>query len=164
MNRGIAIYVLFFAGTLSTVGAQDSARPAVFTATQAEAGRSVVQSNSFGDCSTCHAENLAGRNGDAGERPALSSLPADYQKLVAGNGGKVPALIGPTFRTRWANRSTRHLTREFQERFAPPSGQLSEETRLNLIAYILQANGAAPGTEPLTMATDVPLRSLTPTP
>ena len=51
---------------------------------------------------------------------------------------------------------------EFRIRFAPPAAHLSEETRLNLIAYILQANGALPGTQPLTVATGMELRTLIP--
>ena len=92
------------------------------------------------------------------ELPPLSSLSADAQKTIGVYGAKVPALVGPTFRTRWATRTTKDLTREFRERF----GGLSDETRLNLIAYILQANGALPGKQPLTMATDVEIRTLTP--
>jgi hypothetical protein len=70
--------------------------------------------------------------------------------------GKIPALVGPEFLKRWGTRTTKDLTREFQERF----GVLTEETRLNLIAYILQANGALAGKQPLTMATDVRIRNL----
>jgi hypothetical protein len=67
--------------------------------------------------------------------------------------------VGPEFLKRWATRTTKDLSYEFQGRF----GNLSEETRLNLIAYILQANGALPGTKPLTVATDVQIRALAPT-
>jgi hypothetical protein len=45
------------------------------------------------------------------------------------------------------------------DRFAPP---LNEETRLNIIAYLLQSSGALPGTEPLTMTTDVEIGRLVP--
>jgi hypothetical protein len=75
----------------------------------------------------------------------------------SGNGGWVPGFVGPEFLTRWASRTTKDFSEELAKRFSPPSGQLSEETRLNILAYILQANGALPGTEPLTMATDVSL-------
>ena len=37
---------------------------------------------------------------------------------------------------------------------------MSQETRLNLIAYILEANGAAAGTELLGMATDIEIGTL----
>jgi len=78
--------------------------------------------------------------------------------MISVYGGKVPALVGPEFRRRWATRTTKDLSTEFQERF----GKLREETRLNLIAYILEANGALAGTQPLTMATDVPIRNVAP--
>lgn len=132
-------------------------RPAVYTSEQAEAGRLALKTNSFGACTDCHTSALTGRNGDPGELPSVSSLSQDYQKTIAPY-RKIPALVGPEFRSRWATRTTKDLSREFRERF----GNLSEETRLNLIAYILQANGALPGAQPLTMATDVPIRNLAP--
>jgi hypothetical protein len=135
---------------------QATDRPAVFTPAQADAGRLALRTNSFGVCTDCHTTALTGRNGDAGELPPLSSLSEDSQKMLSPYRGKVPALVGPEFLKRWASRSTKDLSKEFQDRF----GNLPEETRLNLIAYILQANGALPGTQPLTAATDVPIRAL----
>ena len=156
------ILAVVFAGSLPTHAEQAMDRPAVYTAEQAEAGRMELQTNSFGACTDCHTTTLTGRNGDAGELPPVGSLPANTQKLINDNGGKIPALVGPKFMTRWAARTTKDLTKEFQKRFAPPSARLSEETRLNLIAYTLQANGAMPGTQPLTMATDMEIRTLAP--
>jgi hypothetical protein len=40
------------------------------------------------------------------------------------------------------------------------SGPLSEETQLNIMAYILQLNGALPGTQPLTRSTDIQIGTL----
>src|SRR6185369_1184000 len=139
--------------------AQSPNRPAVFTAEQAETGRREIQTNAFGACTSCHTTTLTGRNGEAGELPPLSSLSEDYQKLINGNGGIVPPLVGPKFLSRWAARSTKDLSKEFQERFSPP---LAEQTRLNLIAYMLQTSGAVPGSQPLTMSTEVAIRSLVP--
>ena len=45
-------------------------------------------------------------------------------------------------------------------RFAPPGSRMSQETRLNLIAYILQVNGARAGGTPLTLDTDVKIGAL----
>lgn len=154
----LVILALVFAGVSAARARQATDRPAVYTLQQAEEGRLALKTNSFGTCTDCHASALTGRNGDAGELPALSSLREDYQKTLSPYGGKVPALVGPEFRKRWATRTTKDLSREFQGRF----GNLSEETRLNLIAYILQANGALPGTQPLTATTDVQIRSLAP--
>jgi hypothetical protein len=89
-------------------------------------------------------------------------LRPDYQALISGNDGTVPDLVGAAFRRRWAARSTKNLTGAFLERFGPSSGRLSEQTRLNLIAYFLQANGAVPGSQPLTMDTDVGIHTLFP--
>lgn len=110
----------------------------------------------------CHGITLGGRTGDPGERPALTSLPEPYQKLIAGNGGRVPAFVGPSFVSRWSTRSTMDLIAEFERRFAPPSSQLSQDTRLAMIAYLLQANGAGPGAEPLALISDVPLGEVFP--
>ena len=162
MRRLLVILAVVFVGGVSALVGQAPDRPVAYAAEQAAAGRIEIEKNSFGACTDCHTKTLAGRNGDAAELPPISSLPADYQKLISGNGGKVPDLVGPKFMTRWSGRRTKDLIAEFQVRFAPPASRLSEETRLNLIAYILQANGALPGAQPLTMATDVEIRTLFP--
>jgi hypothetical protein len=41
------------------------------------------------------------------------------------------------------------------------SGPLSEETQLNIMAYILKLNGALPGSQALTASTDVHINRLT---
>ena len=142
-----------FTGAAFSLSGQTPARPSVYTAAQAEAGRRDVLNNKFGNCTLCHTTTLTGRtgDGDASELPPVSSLPEDYQKTIIGNGGKVPALVGPTFISRWSAHTTKDLFQEFQGRFNSP---LSEETRLNIIAYLLQVSGASPGTQPLTMSTN----------
>ena len=151
-----ATVLILVAASYSTQARQTAARPSVFSAKQAQMGRTEIQNNSFGTCGDCHASTLGGRTGSADDLPPLNTLKEDNQKLILNYGGKVPALVGPSFRTRWAAKSTKDMSQEFLERF----GNLSEETRLNIIAYILQQNGAASGSEPLTMTTDVPLRQL----
>ena len=162
MRRLLVILVVVLAGAVPTLVGQAPGRPAVYTAEQAAAGLVELKKNTFGACTDCHTTSLTGREGDVAELPPVSSLPGEYQNLINGNGGKVPALVGPTFVTRWAARTTRNLSTEFLERFGPRTAHLSEETRLNLIAYILQANGALPGTQPLTMTTDVEIRTVLP--
>jgi mono/diheme cytochrome c family protein len=142
--------------TLSTLSQESKDFVTVFTAEQAAAGERSVQNNEFGRCSDCHANGLAGRNGDPNELPPLNSLPEATQTLIR-NGGKVPQLAGPEFMTRWATRSTKALSAEMRGRFAGP---LNEETRLNIMAYILQLNGAVPGPRPLTESTDVTINRL----
>ena len=121
-----------------------------------------LQRNPFGACTDCHTTSLTGREGNVAELPPVNSLPGEYQNLINGNGGKVPALVGAAFVTRWAGRTTKNLSTEFFERFGPRTAHLSEETRLNLIAYILKANGALPGPQPLTMTTDVEINAVLP--
>jgi hypothetical protein len=130
---------------------------AVYTAAQAAAGRQALQNNAFGACTDCHTMALTGRKGADGELPALSSLPAGAQQRIR-NGGTIPPLVGAEFLRRWTSRSTRALTAEFRRRFADT---LSVETRLDLVACILQMSGAAAGSEPLTMETDVEIGRLT---
>jgi cytochrome c553 len=141
---------------VSTLAQESKDVPRVYTAEQAIAGEREVQNNTFGRCSDCHANGLAGRNGDPDELPPLSSLPEATQTLVR-NGGKVPQLAGKKFVQRWATRSTKDLSAEMRRRFAGP---LSEETQLNIMAYILQLNGALPGSQPLTQSTDVAINRL----
>jgi hypothetical protein len=153
---GILIATGFASTSLSTLPQESKGLPSVFTAEQATAGERELQNNAFGRCSDCHAHGLVGRNGDPEELPPLSSLPDATQTLVR-NGGNVPQLAGRQFMQRWATRSTRDLSTDLRRRFAGP---LSEETRLNIMAYILQLNGALPGTQPLTESTDVPINRL----
>src|SRR5688572_13081726 len=70
----------------------------------------------------------------------------------------VPALAGPDFASGWGTRSTRDLFNTI--RASMPSdrpGSLSEETYLNVVAFILQSNGRTPGTQALTPTTDAPI-------
>jgi len=151
------VTIMMIAAVLTTASARNPDIAAVYTVKQAEAGRMALQQNSFGDCRACHTSTLTGRTGAAGELPPLATLSDDYQKLVTGNGGRVPPLVGAEFVSRWSRRSTKQLIEEFDKRFSPP---LSVGTRLEIIAYMLQASGAPAGTEPLTPTTDVPLASV----
>ena len=156
------VTIMMIAAVLTTASARNPDIAAVYTVEQAEGGRIALQQNSFGDCTSCHTTALTGRIGAVSELPALASLPENYQKLITGNGGRVPPLVGTEFVGRWGKRSTRHLFQEFEKRFSPPAGQLSADTRLEMIAYMLQASGAPAGAEPLTPVTDVPLASIFP--
>ena len=138
--------------------------PAVYTAEQAARGKVAMRINAmaaganFGACSDCHSEGLGGRAGNPGEQPAVASLKPNLQKTIADAGGRIPDLVGPAFRARWANRSVKDLSVNFKDRFA--MGGLSEDTRLDILAYVLSENGFRAGAEPLTMATDIPIRLL----
>ena len=151
------VAIVIIGASVSALAARQPAPAAVYTARQAEAGSVAIQRNAFGDCSSCHTVSLTGRTGAEAELPPLASLPPDYQKLVAGNGGRVPPLVGTGFVSRWSGRSTKQLVEEFDKRFSPP---LTSDTRLEIIAYMLKASGATVGAEPLTAMTDVPIASL----
>jgi mono/diheme cytochrome c family protein len=153
---GIVTAAGIIVSTLSTLSLGPKGFPSVYTAEQATAGEREVQNNAFGRCSDCHANGLAGRVGNPDELPALSSLPEDIQTRVR-NGGGVPELAGQRFLQRWATRSTMDFSTEMRKRFA---GSLSEETRLNIMAYILRLNGALPGSKQLTESTDVQINRL----
>src|SRR3954471_18474207 len=93
----------------------------VFTADQAAAGRAVYQAN----CASCHLPDLAGRN-------------------------EAPQLAGNNFMNTWRARTARDLF-EFTQSTMPPTGaNLGAEQYLAVTAFILQANGAQPGTQALT--------------
>ena len=135
---------------------QPVAPPTVYTANQVAAGRMAYRSS----CGKCHTDTLAGRKGEVGEAPALSSLPAEMQEVVRAAGGQVPPLIGADFMSEWG--TTRDLSSRIKTAVGGfPPADLSDETYLNLTAYILQANGARPGAQSLTAATAVEIRSLT---
>jgi len=115
---------------IGLVGAQQG--PAsVYTAAQATAGRTVYQAS----CASCHLPDLAGRN-------------------------EAPQLAGNNFMNAWRTRTTRDLF-EFIQSTMPPTGEnLSAEQYLGVTAYILQANGAPAGGQPLTPTTSTPIGQL----
>jgi hypothetical protein len=102
-----------------------------------------------------------GRKGDPGEMPPLSSLPDNMQKTVIAAGGKVPPLAGEDFLSRWRDRTAKDLVLRIKSAVGGfPPDNTSEETSVNLTAYILQVNGAKPGAEALTAATAIQIQSV----
>jgi alcohol dehydrogenase (cytochrome c) len=112
------------------VYAQQATGP--YTAAQATAGRAVYQAS----CEGCHGADLAGQN-------------------------NASALAGGLFMSSWGARTTADLV-SFMEGAMPPSspGSLGEQAYVNVVAYILDFNGARPGNEPLTAAAKVGIRSV----
>jgi alcohol dehydrogenase (cytochrome c) len=83
-----------------------------------------------------------------------------YEANCAGCHGNnldgVPPLSGDGFMGPWRTRTTRDLFGLVRTTMpSDNAGGLPEGTYVNIIAYILQRNGIAPGTAPLTAATDV---------
>src|SRR5439155_14639895 len=103
----------------------------VFIAAQAAAGRAAYDVN----CANCHMPDLAGRN-------------------------EAPPLAGGSFLNAWRTRSTKDLIDLISATMPPNAASLSADQYLAIASYILQANGAAAGAQPLTPATAVAIGSI----
>ena len=111
------------AGVLPAVveAAQPPAADGAFTAEQAAAGWTVYARQ----CGECHGEGL--------------------------DGAEAPALRGVDFLNGWAGQTTDELFAYVRDEMPPGlGGSLSSQVYLDLVAYILDANGAQPGDAPLT--------------
>jgi alcohol dehydrogenase (cytochrome c) len=100
----------------------------VYTAAQAAAGQASYQTN----CASCHQPTLTGQN-------------------------EAPPLAGPNFMNTWRARTTKDLIDYMAATMPPGRPSLGEEEYVNLAAFILQFNGAAPGAQPLAVATAAPI-------
>ena len=105
-----------------------------YTEQQAAAGRSSYVAN----CAGCHLGDLHGSN-------------------------EARPLVGADFMRNWGARTTQDLV-AFLSAAMPPApaapGSLGGQTYLNLAAFLLQANGAKPGTAALTATTSVAIGSV----
>src|SRR6188768_2656760 len=125
--RAFALMAAAAAVTSGVVLLAGGQQPAAapFTAAQATAGNTAYQAN----CAVCHAADLSGGGG--------------------------PTLSG-SFAGGWANRTTRDLISLMQNTMPPNGpGALPEPDYVNIAAYILQFNGATPGTQAMTAQTSV---------
>jgi hypothetical protein len=141
------------------LAAQQSTSLGIFTSAQAEAGRLAYERT----CGQCHTNTLTGRKGDPGELPPVNSLSASYQKFI-GPRGYVAPLAGKTFLDRWGSKTAAQLIARFQETADDPYFQfadMSDETVVNITAYVLKINGAKAGMEPLTRTTGAIVNSVT---
>jgi alcohol dehydrogenase (cytochrome c) len=115
--------------SIAMFAAQQPARTGPFTADQAAAGRAIYQAT----CSTCHLPDLKGTF-------------------------EAPPLAGANFLNMWRNRPASDLFSRIRNSMPITNpGLLSDQDTANLVAYILQANGAVAGAEALTPATIVPI-------
>lgn len=104
----------------------------VYTAAQADAGRALYATN----CAGCH-------------RPDLGGL------------GEAAQLAGGSFLAAWGNRPVSDLIAYVLSTMPPANpGGPGPAGVTNIVAFILQANGAAPGNQPLTPQTTVPVRAV----
>jgi cytochrome c553 len=152
----IPAIALLATGGIALTGQQPEA-PTVFTAAQAEAGRTLYENS----CGRCHTYSLQGRKGEAGELPPAASLPPAYQKFI-GNPNHVPPLAGKIFLSRWGQKTVAEVIDNFRKTANSPIFELdlSDDAIVNITAYILQQNGAKPGNQPLTKTTGVVLNSI----
>lgn len=117
-------------GGLALLEGQQPAGP--FTAEQAAAGRTAYTAN----CSGCHMTDLGGRN-------------------------EAPQLAGSNFFSGWGTRNVNELYTLIRTTMPPgTAGNLGDANYLNITAYILQSNGAVPGTQPLAAGATTVIRSI----
>jgi alcohol dehydrogenase (cytochrome c) len=105
-----------------------------FTEVQAAAGRASYLAN----CAGCHLPDLRGAN-------------------------EARPLVGPDFMRTWSGRTTQELVAFLGVTMPPPPaapGSLGAQSYVNLAAFLLQANGAAPGESALTAASTVTIGSV----
>jgi len=97
----------------------------LYTAEQANGGRAAYQAN----CAVCHLPDLRGSN-------------------------EAPPLAGGNFLNTWGSRAISELFDRIQDTMpATNPGSLGDQAVTDIIAYILQTNGAAAGAQALTPAT-----------
>jgi len=130
LQRFVIASIVVGAVCVITVAGQQQGAP--FTAAQATAGGAAYQAN----CASCHQPDLKGQ-------------------------GTAPTLTGSEFVGGWGTRTTRDLLTFIQLTMPPASpSSLGAETYANIAAFILQQNGARPGTQTLTENARVPINSI----
>ena len=126
----IATAALCIAGGLTGPVAFAAGQPAqdgIHTAGQAENGRAVYTRS----CAICHRTDLQG----------------NFES---------PPLAGPNFLNFWGDRTPGELVERIRGTMPPDRpGRLGDQTYLDIVAYLLQANGAPAGNQALTAATAV---------
>ena len=114
------------------VSAQGGVQPGpagVYTPAQAVAGQQAYAAN----CAACHRADLGGAN-------------------------EAPQLAGANFLAEWGRRTSSDLLAYMRQTMPPLTpGGLSESTYVDIVAYLLQANGAPEGPLPLTATRGVPI-------
>src|SRR6202166_1302537 len=115
--------------SIAMATAQQTTRTGPFTAEQAAAGRAIYKAT----CSKCHLPDMKGTF-------------------------EAPPLTGANFMNMWRNRPTSDLFSRIRNTMPISNpGSLSDQDAVNLVAFILQANGATAGTQALTPETIVPV-------
>jgi len=111
---------------------QTRAALGLYIAAQAEAGRVVYLSN----CASCHLPDLGGRN-------------------------EAAPLAGANFMRAWRTRTSNDLLTLIRATMPPGNrGNLGDENYVSLVAFLLSANGAPPGDQPLSAAARIVIGSV----
>jgi PQQ-dependent dehydrogenase (methanol/ethanol family) len=127
--RVVAVLALLAGLAAVLVEAQQSASP--FTSAQADAGRAAYDAN----CSACHLRDLKGSN-------------------------EAAQLAGENFMNQWGDKSVAELHSYLMASMPPTSpGGPGSQAMLDIVAYLLQANGGSPGTQPLARDSTVTIRA-----
>ena len=125
---GMAILVDVMVIAQSAAAAQPASAP-VYTETQAENGRALYTRS----CAICHRTDLQGNF-------------------------EAPPLAGTNFLNDWAERTPQALFEQIEGSMPPDRpGRLGDQAYLDIVAYLLDANGARPGSQALTATTVVPI-------
>jgi len=103
-----------------------------------------------------------GRQGKEDERPTVAALSDADRKFIADYDDRVPPLAGKAFLARWGSKNAAELVARFQEaKFSfKEAGLTDDEDIVRITAYVLQVNGAKPGSQALTRETSVPVNSV----
>lgn len=135
INLGAAMFTMLIAGYAAQAeaqqGAQAGAPTGIYTAQQASAGAVEYQTN----CAACHGAQLQGTTA-------------------------APLLAGTPFLSRWGTRGAGDLFGYIKSSMPPGSTTpLADDTVGNVVAYMLQVNGAVAGAQPVGAATTAAIAS-----
>src|SRR4030095_5965520 len=107
--------------------------PSSFTAAEADAGRTAYEAN----CSACHLRDLKGSN-------------------------EAAQLAGANFINQWGDKSVADLHAYLMASMPPTNpGGPGSQAMLDIVAYLLQANGGVAGSRPLARDMTITVRAAT---
>ena len=128
----MAICAVIAIGAFVDQASAQSINPGPFTQAQADAGRQSYMTS----CASCHNDDLSGKGAPAVARKGF----------IASNFGK--GTVGELYK--------------FIQSSMPfcEGGSLATESYLDIVAFILEANGAKPGGQPLAPGSDVKVNDI----
>jgi alcohol dehydrogenase (cytochrome c) len=131
MKSGLISFGVLGGCAIALVAAQTPGGAPIYTVEQAAAGRIAYEAS----CASCHVSDLGGRN-------------------------EAPQLAGADFMNTWRARGVGALFNYIRTTMPPGGARLSDDQYLAIVAYMLQANGAAAGAQPLTATTAAAIGSV----